>query len=103
MQKAGYEVEQAVGRKGVEEALERASFDLVVLGSTLNKNDRHHLPYMVKKKRAATVVLVLHADGGRHPQVDASLDSGKSMEAVLEAMAAALKPQKAARGAAAGV
>src|SRR5205823_2951241 len=42
IQKAGHEVIQAVGRKAVEGALRRESFDLVVLGPTLTKNDRHH-------------------------------------------------------------
>ncbi len=49
IQEAGHQVEKAVGRKGVEEALHREPFDLVILGPTLTKNDRHHLPYMVKK------------------------------------------------------
>src|SRR5205807_4465116 len=67
IQKAGHEVIQAVGRKAVEEALRRESFDLVVLGPTLTKNDRHHLPYMVKKCQNGTRVLVMHTDGERHP------------------------------------
>ncbi len=49
MEKAGHTVQQAEGRKAVDEALKKSSFDLVVLGPTLTRNDRHHLPYMVKK------------------------------------------------------
>src|SRR5207245_10743510 len=65
IQKAGHEVIQAVGRKAVEEALRRESFDLVVLGPTLTKNDRHHLPYMVKKCKNGTRVLVMQLDDVR--------------------------------------
>jgi len=42
---AGYTVEKALGRKEVVAALERRGFDLVVLGPSLSRNDRHHLPY----------------------------------------------------------
>jgi len=49
IEKVGHQVTTAVGRKGVQEALGKDNFDLVVLGPTLSKNDRHHLPYMVKK------------------------------------------------------
>ena len=83
LEKAGYEVEQAEGRKGVEEALKKSGFDLVVLGATLSRNDRHHLPFMVKKANTGTPVLVLHADGSRHPYVDACTDTGASLETVL--------------------
>ncbi len=82
-EKAGHIVQQVAGRKAVEEALKKTSFDLVVLGSTLSRNDRHHLPYMVKKANAQTSVLVMHADGSRHPYVDACVDTGSSMESVL--------------------
>jgi DNA-binding NtrC family response regulator len=88
IQKAGHEVIQAVGRKEVEEALRRESFDLVVLGPTLTKNDRHHLPYIVKKSQNGTRVLVMHTDGERHPYVDANLDTGSRFEALLEKIAA---------------
>jgi DNA-binding NtrC family response regulator len=88
IQKVGHEVIQAVGRKAVEEALRRESFDLVVLGPTLTKNDRHHLPYMVKKSQNGTRVLVMHTDGERHPYVDANLDTGSRFEALLEKIAA---------------
>ncbi|HYM79194.1 MAG TPA: hypothetical protein VE377_24680 [Candidatus Dormibacteraeota bacterium] len=103
-EKAGHSVQKAVGRKAVDEALKKSTFDLVVLGATLTRNDRHHLPYMVKKASAETSVLVMHADGSRHPYVDACTDTGASMENVLnriEAMnVAGMVPQAA--GAAAG-
>ena len=83
LEKAGHTVQQAVGRKNVEEALRKNTFDLVLLGATLSRNDRHHLPYMVKKSNAETSVLVMHADGTRHPYVDACTDTGASLETVL--------------------
>lgn len=82
-EKAGHSVEKAIGRKAVEAALHKGAFDLVVLGPTLSRNDRHHLPYMVKKAQAETSVLVMHADGSRHPYVDACTDTGTSVEMVL--------------------
>jgi DNA-binding NtrC family response regulator len=87
IQKAGYQVETAPDRKSVLEAIRKGNFDLVVLGPTLSKNDRHHLAYMVKKANQATRVLVMHTDGERHPAVDANLDTGCSMEAVLSKIA----------------
>jgi DNA-binding NtrC family response regulator len=88
IQKAGHDVETAVGRKGVEEALRQGGFDLVVLGPTLTKNDRHHLPYVVKKAHQGTRVLVMHTDGERHPCVDANLDTGRSIEDLIHKIAA---------------
>ncbi len=82
-EQAGHTVEKAVGRKAVVEALKKGPFDLVVLGPSLSRNDRHHLPYMVKKAQAETLVLVMHADGSRHPYVDACTDTGASIENVL--------------------
>jgi len=82
-EKAGHNVEKVIGRKAVEAALHKVAFDLVVLGPTLSRNDRHHLPYMVKKAQAETSVLVMHADGSRHPYVDACTDTGTSIEGVL--------------------
>ncbi len=82
-EKAGHTVEKAVGRKAVVEALNKGRFDLVVLGPSLTRNDRHHLPYMVKKVQPEAAVLVMHADGSRHPYVDACTDTGASMENVL--------------------
>lgn len=104
MEKAGHIVQTAEGRKAVDEALKKTSFDLVVLGATLTRNDRHHLPYMVKKASAETSVLVMHADGSRHPYVDACTDTGASLETVLgriDSMKIAGMAPKAA-GAAAG-
>jgi len=66
IQKAGHQVTTVIGRKGVETALKQDAFDLVLLGPTLTRNDRHHLPYMVKKSHQGTRVLVMHADGGRN-------------------------------------
>jgi DNA-binding NtrC family response regulator len=103
-EKAGHTVEKALGRKGVEAALGKGAFDLVVLGPTLSRNDRHHLPYAVKKVQAVVSVLVMHADGSRHPYVDACTDTGASVENVLariEAMKLAGTAPMAA-GAAAG-
>ena len=103
MEKAGHTVQQAVGRKGVEEAIKKSGFDLVILGGTLSRNDRHDLPYMVKKASAETCVLVVHADGSRHPYVDACTDTGASLETVLtriEGMKiAGMMPAAAAAGA----
>jgi DNA-binding NtrC family response regulator len=83
MRAAGHTVHPAAGRKAVEQALGNGNFDLVVLGPTLTRNDRHHLPYMVKKANSKTSVLVLHADGTRHPSVDACTDTGATIETVL--------------------
>jgi DNA-binding NtrC family response regulator len=104
MEKAGHIVQTAEGRKSATEALAKNSFDLVVLGGTLTRNDRHHLPYMVKKASSQTSVLVMHADGSRHPYVDACTDTGASLESVLhriESMQVAGMTPRAA-GAAAG-
>lgn len=91
MQKAGHHVTTVLNRGGVQEALRRDAFDLVVLGSTLSKDDRHHLPYMVKKSHEGTKVLVMHA-GTHHHEVDAAVDSGMSMFLILEKIAALLQP-----------
>jgi DNA-binding NtrC family response regulator len=91
MQKAGHHVTTAIGRQGVLDALRRDAFDLVILGSTLSKDDRHHLPYMVKKSHEGTKVLVMHA-GTHHHEVDAAVDSGMSMVFLLEKIAALLQP-----------
>ncbi len=85
-EKAGYAVVPALGRAAIETAVSRADFDLVVLGHTLNKDDRHHLPYMAKKANPETRVLVLHASG-KHPKVDIALDSRVGDAAVLRAVA----------------
>jgi DNA-binding NtrC family response regulator len=83
-EKAGHTVNKAIGRKEVVQALEKNGVDLVVLGPSLTRNDRHHLPYVVKKAQSQTAVLVMHADGSRHPYVDACTDTGASVENVLE-------------------
>jgi DNA-binding NtrC family response regulator len=83
IEKAGHHVTQAAGRQQIQEALKQDAFDLVILGPTLTKNDRHHLPYMVKKSHEGTRVLVMHTDGEGHPSVDATLETGRSIEALL--------------------
>ena len=94
IEKAGYSVTQAQGRKQVQDILRREKFDLVILGPTLTKNDRHHLAYMVKKAQPETRLLVTHTDGEGHPAVDATLETGRSMNALLEKIAS-LQPQAA--------
>lgn len=84
LEKAGHTVQKSLGRKAAEEALKKSTFDLVVLGATLTRNDRHHLPYMAKKSNAGISVLVLHADGTRHPYVDACVDTGADMQHILD-------------------
>jgi DNA-binding NtrC family response regulator len=88
IQKAGHQVETALGRKAVEEAVRTHSYDWVVLGATLSKNDRHHLPYMVKKAKESTRVLVMHTDGEGHPAVDANLDTGATIQDLVAKIAA---------------
>ena len=88
LEKAGLQVQAAVGRKGVQEALKNGTFDLVILGPTLTRDDRHHLPYMVKKAHPGTRVLVMHTDGSRHPSVDAYIDTGSDIRHLLEKIGA---------------
>jgi DNA-binding NtrC family response regulator len=102
IQGAGHNVETALGRKAVEQALRQATYDLVVLGPTLTKNDRHHLPYMVKKANEGTRVLVMHTDGERHPAVDANLDTGRSIQDVVAKIAAMWSKTEVAKTAGAG-
>ena len=99
IKQAGYDVIPVEGRQQVQDALRRESFDLVILGATLTKNDRHHLPYMVKKAQPEAKVLVTHTDGEGHHAVDATLETGRSMNALLEKIAS-LYPQHAAAKAA---
>jgi DNA-binding NtrC family response regulator len=87
LQKAGHQVETALGRKAVEEAVRKNSYDWVVLGPTLSKNDRHHLPYMAKKAKESLRVLVMHTDGEGHPAVDANLDTGATIEDLVAKIA----------------
>jgi DNA-binding NtrC family response regulator len=89
--KAGHHVTTAPNRQAVQEALRRDAFDLVILGATLSKDDRHHLPYMVKKSHEGTKVLVMHA-GTHHHEVDATVDANISMHRILERIAALLQP-----------
>jgi len=95
--KAGHQVETALGRKGVQDALKKGSYDLVILGATLARDDRHHLPYMVKKAHEGTRVLVMHTDGGRHPYVDANLDTGSSIDHLLEKIATSFARETVSR------
>ncbi len=87
LQEAGHQVQKAIGRKGVQDALRTGSFDLVILGPTLSKDDRHHLPYMVKKANGNTRVLVLHESGHRHHEVDAAIDDPKDVHPILDIIA----------------
>ncbi len=85
-ERAGYRVEVGLGRKSIEAALARGGFQVVILGHTLTKDDRHHLPYLAKKADPETRVLVLHASG-KHPKVDIALDSRQGEAVVLQAVA----------------
>jgi DNA-binding NtrC family response regulator len=91
IQEAGHHVTTALSRAEVQEQLRRDAFDLVILGSTMSKDDRHHLPYMVKKAHEGTKVLVMHA-GTHHHEVEVAVDSGISMVLLLEKIAALLQP-----------
>jgi DNA-binding NtrC family response regulator len=102
IQKAGHQVETAVGRKGVQEALQRGNYDLVVIGPTLTRNDRHHLPYIIKKANSGTRVVVMHTDGERHPYVDGNIDTGRSIEDLVKKIAEIMTKGAMAKGAAAG-
>lgn len=92
---SGYQVQTAMGRKGVQDALKQGTFDLVILGATLSRDDRHHLPFMVKKANSNTRVAVMHTDGSRHHYVDINTDSGSSMEEMLRKLSSG-QPAKAA-------
>jgi DNA-binding NtrC family response regulator len=91
MTKAGHHVTTATDRKAVQEALRRDAFDLVILGATTSKEDRHHLPYMVKKAHEGTKVLVMHS-GTHHHEVDATVDPTISMNRILDKIAGMLQP-----------
>ena len=88
MKNAGHEVVTGSKRSELEQAIRDGSFDLVVLGPTLSRNDRHHLPYMIKKVSNGTRVLVMHTDGERHPYVDGNTDTGRSIDDLLALIAA---------------
>ena len=83
--KEGYQVTTTVGRSDFERQLAGAKFDVAVLGHTLSRDDRHHLPYMIRKAHADTQILVLHASG-KHPEVDLAMDSRRGERAILEAI-----------------
>jgi DNA-binding NtrC family response regulator len=70
MQKAGHEVTTAVGRKEIEVTLKKGTFDLVILGPTLTRNDRH-------------------------PYVDTATDTGRTIEQILETIASMMAQQAA--------
>jgi len=91
IQRAGHHVTTAPDRAEVQQKLRSDAFDLVILGSTMSKDDRHHLPYMVKKAHEGTKVLVMHA-GTHHHEVEMAVDSGISMVLLLEKIAALLQP-----------
>lgn len=90
--KAGFEVSTAIGRKSAEQTLRSVAFDLVVLGHTLSRDDRHHLPYMAKKANEGCAVLVLH-NSGHHHAVDLAIDSRDGDHKVLEAVSELLATQ----------
>ena len=98
---AGYAVQTAIGRQAVLDALKQSTFDLVILGGTVSKDDRHHLPFMVKKANANTRVAVMHTDGSRHHYVDFNTDSGSGMDEMLRKIGTP-QPTKTAAAAAAG-
>ena len=82
---AGYAVERVQGRAACMQALQKSRYDVVVLGHTLTKDDRHHLPYMAKKSHRETQVMVLHASG-KHHAVDFSMDSREGEQAIIKAI-----------------
>ena len=86
--KAGYAVVPIEGRTAMEAAVKAGGFDIALLGHTLTRDDRHHLPYMVKKSNPDAREVGLHASG-KHPAVDVSLDSRLGERALLEAIAQA--------------
>ena len=91
MEKAGYSVKTAIGRRAIEDAMRADKYDVVVLGHTLTRDDRHHLPYMAKKANSLCRVLVIHASG-RHHEVDAAIDSRDGDHVLLDALAGLLEP-----------
>lgn len=85
LERNGYTVENALGRAAAEKALLSGTYDAVVLGHTLHKDDRHHLAYKAKRSNSDTQVLVLHASG-KHPAVDLAIDSRRGEKAVIAAL-----------------
>ena len=93
-ERAGYTVELAQGRAAAEQTLRKGGYDIIILGHTLTKDDRHHLPYLAKKHGQNTRVLVLHASG-KHPAVDYALDSRDGEKAVLAALSSLMQERLA--------
>ena len=85
LQRNGYTVENALGRAAAVQALLSGTYEIVVLGHTLHKDDRHHLAYKAKRSSSDTQVLVLHASG-KHPAVDLAIDSRRGNNAVIAAL-----------------
>ena len=54
---AGYAVVPIEGRPAMEAAVKAGGFDIAILGHTLTRDDRHHLPYMVKRGNPAASVI----------------------------------------------
>ncbi len=98
LQKAGHAVTRIIGRAAAEQALRQGKFDLLILGYTLTKDDRHHLPYKARKSNDEIRILVLHASGNHH-EVDMAIDSREGPEAVLRAVAGLLARPVAAAAA----
>jgi len=98
LQKAGFSVQTAVGRQSALDAINQSKFDFVVLGATLSRNDRHHLPFMAKKTSPTTKVVVMHTDGSGHHYVDANTETGESMDYLLRKISS-LQPKASAAGA----
>jgi DNA-binding NtrC family response regulator len=94
-QNAGYAVQTAVGRKGAEQSLRGQKFDVVVLGHTLTRDDRHHLPYVARKANQDCKILVLHASG-RHHEVDLAIDSRRGDRFILASLAEVLAAETVA-------
>jgi hypothetical protein len=49
---------------------------------------------MVKKAHPGTRVLVMHTDGERHPQVDANLETGRSIDDLVAKIAVMQEQEK---------
>jgi len=98
LEKGGFSVQTAVGRQAALDAINQSKFDFVVLGATLSRNDRHHLPFMAKKADQAVKVVVMHTDGSGHHYVDANTETGESMDYLLRKISS-LQPKAAAAGA----
>jgi DNA-binding NtrC family response regulator len=85
LERAGFRVEAVQGRAAAEQAIRANKHDIVVLGHTLTKDDRHHLPYMAKRASEETQVLVLHASG-KHHAVDHAMDSRDGEQSIIAAL-----------------